>query len=339
MVWMDMLRGLAIFLVICWHAAAILALLDQTVPAWLLNANDFFAPFRIPMLMFLSGMLLNRALRKPLGTYYEGKLRNIAWPWFVWTLVHFVVMGTYSSVLKPGLWLLSYLWFLVYLLVFYSVAPLLRRVPTWLLVMAPWAIAFFVMSGANMRRFFFLAGFFFLGKWASEHAALLQRIIDSRKTLIILPIVFGYGAVFAAYGPWRYYPPHIPFSVAGILLALALASRVTWQTWTRTWSFVGRNSIIYYATHFPVIVLVIRIGLELGWNTDITVAAGLVTALAVGTGFALNRDTPLDWLFVLPKPGLRRRRISAGPRVDSAHRESTATPSSDAPETVGAPAS
>lgn len=320
MVWMDFLRGIAIFLVICWHSAAILALLGHQVPSWLLHANDFFAPFRIPMLMFLSGMLLNRALSKPMRTYYDGKLRNIAWPWLLWTLVHFVVMGTYSSVLKPGLWLLSYLWFLVYLMAFYAMAPLLRRVPTWLLVLVPWAIGFFVMSGPNMRRFFFLAVFFFLGKLASEHASKLQRALASRWTLLMLPVVFGYGLAFSTLGPWRYYPPHIPFSIAGILLAIALASRIGPGVGMSAWSFVGRNSIVYYVVHFPVIVLVVRIGQHLGWNIDVTVAAGLMVAMAVGTGFAVNRATPLGWLFAFPKRrsgrGAERALAQAATTVD-----------------------
>ncbi len=300
MVWMDFLRGVAIFLVVCWHSAAILVLEGQTVPDWLMIANDMFAPFRIPMLMFLSGMLLDRALQKPLWTYYEGKLRNIAWPWVVWTLVHFAVMGTYASITQHGLWLFSYLWFLVYLLVFYAVAPPLRRIPTWLLVVAPYVVGLTTQE-EHVRRFFFLAVFFFLGKWASEHAGLMRRVAESRWTLLLTPVVVGYAVVFATVGPWRYQLPHIPMSFLGIVLAVALVWHMRPGRLMGVWSFVGRNSIVYYASHFPVIVLAVRVGIELGWSATLSVAVGLVLALAVGTGFAISRDTPLGWLFAFPK--------------------------------------
>ena len=72
--WMDSLRGIAILLLLFWHAFAIPDLLGTPMPDWLRNINNAFLPFRMPMLMFLSGMLLEKSLRKPLPTYYEGKL-------------------------------------------------------------------------------------------------------------------------------------------------------------------------------------------------------------------------------------------------------------------------
>ena len=63
--WMDTLRGSAIVLMLVWHATAIPALVGIPVPTALIAVNDALLPFRMPTLMFLSGLLLPAALRKP----------------------------------------------------------------------------------------------------------------------------------------------------------------------------------------------------------------------------------------------------------------------------------
>lgn len=50
--WMDMLRGIAILLVVVWHSIAIPALFDLGMPPVIRSINDFFLPFRMPTLMF-----------------------------------------------------------------------------------------------------------------------------------------------------------------------------------------------------------------------------------------------------------------------------------------------
>ena len=88
--WMDLLRGSAIFMLILYHASAIASLYGRDLPRWLVIFNEFFLPFRMPTLMFLSGMLLSGSLRKPLVQYYWGKpstsrIHTSSGPWFIRT--------------------------------------------------------------------------------------------------------------------------------------------------------------------------------------------------------------------------------------------------------------
>ena len=69
MTWMDLVRGGAIVLVVFWHAASVPdQLLDGAEPGYYVRKlNAALGPFRIPTLLVLSGLLVERSLAK--GTW------------------------------------------------------------------------------------------------------------------------------------------------------------------------------------------------------------------------------------------------------------------------------
>jgi fucose 4-O-acetylase-like acetyltransferase len=81
--WIDVLRGLAILLIISLHASVIIELFGRKAWAPAVKFNDLFAPYRMPLLMLLSGLLVEDSLRKGPLLYFEGKFRNIAYPYIL----------------------------------------------------------------------------------------------------------------------------------------------------------------------------------------------------------------------------------------------------------------
>ncbi|RHZ90307.1 acyltransferase, partial [Cereibacter sphaeroides] len=79
---MDFLRGLSVLLVVVLHANT--ANIGGETVGWWAEVNRHLTPFRMPLLMFMSGMLLYRSLAKPLPVYIWGKFAAIAWPLAVW---------------------------------------------------------------------------------------------------------------------------------------------------------------------------------------------------------------------------------------------------------------
>ena len=77
--WMDQARGVAILLVVMHHSMTWVADFGLTVPPALIAFDDIVSPFRMPLLMFLSGILVPRALSKPTRAYAT-ELRAIGWP-------------------------------------------------------------------------------------------------------------------------------------------------------------------------------------------------------------------------------------------------------------------
>ncbi|HSV40260.1 MAG TPA: acyltransferase family protein, partial [Nocardioidaceae bacterium] len=86
--WMDSLRGLAIVLVVVFHADLEVAGATGSQLGVVHDVCELLGPVRMPLLMFLSGMLLTRSLAKGPRTYVVGKLEQIAWPYVVWSLLN-----------------------------------------------------------------------------------------------------------------------------------------------------------------------------------------------------------------------------------------------------------
>lgn len=97
MSWIDVLRGLAVLAVVLHHAALQVTHGRDTNLGWISTLDDAVTPFRMPILMFLSGLLLPLSLAKPWVVYLRGKLRKIAWPYLLWSFLHLGVLVAASS--------------------------------------------------------------------------------------------------------------------------------------------------------------------------------------------------------------------------------------------------
>ncbi len=65
LVWIDVARGMCILLVIIFHARPAMQIYapSSLTELFLLDTfNKFFAPYRMPLLMFLSGMMRHKSL-------------------------------------------------------------------------------------------------------------------------------------------------------------------------------------------------------------------------------------------------------------------------------------
>ena len=91
--WMDLLRGMSIVLVVIFHSGKMLARVDLVAPAWISDLTRLFALYRMPTLMFLSGLLLPPSLLKGWRRYFSGKARNVAWPLMIWSGVYAIVFS------------------------------------------------------------------------------------------------------------------------------------------------------------------------------------------------------------------------------------------------------
>lgn len=300
--WMDILRGMAILLVLAWHAPAVPQLLGVELPDWLLSANDFLLPYRMPTLMFVSGLLVPMALRKPLPRYYWGKLQLVVWPYLVWSAIHLVQLDDGASLLHWRSWVATgYLWFLFYIACFYLVAPLLARAPAWAVLPALLALAVVLPEGLLSRMAYF-AVFFFAGAAASRHPKLLE-LVGSRGWLALPAgiVAIGFGVV-SAIERLPYEAVTVPLSMCGIVAAIYGTRRVEQQAWTKPIRFIGRNSLVFYVVHFPV-MLGTWVLLEDVLSGSIGAASLLLLALAIAASWAmalLQRRRPIRWLFRAP---------------------------------------
>jgi uncharacterized membrane protein YcfT len=298
---MDTLRGAAIILMICWHATSMPALLHGVdVPAGLTAVNDALLPYRMPCLMFLSGLLLPRSVSKPLGQYYRGKIALIAYPYVLWVIVYCLVIGADHPYWDPRLYVAKgYLWYLFYIGVFYLVAPLLRRFPPYLPPVV-FLLAGTVVQERTPHRMLFFAVFFFAGSWAAQRIDDVPGMLRKPWLLVALAVPAVGFAVVSATHDVNYQPLLAPFSFAGIGVAIVAAAALS-SRHTTPLRYVGRNSIVYYCAHFPAMVGVLAVLVAVDAPWWVMIPALVAVGLGVGTvASALRGRPPVRWLFEAP---------------------------------------
>lgn len=305
MTWMDDVRGTAILLLLLWHACSVPVLFGTEMPDVVRAANAFFLPYRMPTLMLLSGMLLARSLRKPLPTYYAGKIAMVLWPYLVWLII---AKLTFLDVEGMPWWhwrawyATAYLWFLFFIGVYYAAAPLLRRLPPWLPIALGVTAGTLFSEPSVEQRMGYFAIFFFAGQWLATSPGLIDRLACPRTTcLLAVPaIVFGIASV-----RWpdqlQYLVWGAPLSIAGGLVLVGVYARSRQDgPLTEGMRLLGQSSIVFYVSHFPVMAVLSQTPIA---DAGFLVLAGMNLAMALLTGalLSLGKETaPVAWLFRAP---------------------------------------
>lgn len=315
---MDTLRGAMILLVIFFHATARVERYDDGALGWLTEINLLFEPFRMPALVFISGLLLPRSVSKPWRTYASGKVRTLLWPYLVWSvafigLLYATGAGQSEAPLTAQLLGIAsgtatYLWFLSFLFLFYMISfflpPRVRTIG--IFVSLALAVAFlFLPDGYQFLKFFFLLAFFWLGDWCARAEALESKAIRHPAVLIIASGLAMASGILAAYGLEVRYSPLFVLGAVGGVLVLASGARAIQETWVgRALASVGINTVVYYTSHYLIIAVTYFVmnrlfGVDQPW---VLFVALVVSALAGGWILTVARDRlpAANVLFVWP---------------------------------------
>ena len=301
--WMDSLRGTAILLLLVWHSSAIPVLFGIPMPEGVRMVNAFFKPYRMPCLMLLSGMLLSRSLAKPLSTYYARKLATIIWPYLIWVLIARCV---FIDTARMPWWdwrawyATSYLWFLFFVGVYFLIAPLWKRLPRWSPVAASFALGILLPQGGMEQRLAYFAVFFFAGHVLSAHIGSRSTMSPSAAKLCAIVGVLLGAASMVWTEPLIYNIWTAPLSLCGIWAVIHVyRSRVELES-SQPLCFVGQSSIVFYVSHFPIMMLLTRALLPVMPSGAVAVI-NLSVAIVVGTCLALLKSSvPMSLLFRCP---------------------------------------
>lgn len=309
---MDSLRGVAIILVVVLHAGEALRAAIGPLPG-VDEVNLFLEPFRMPVLMFLSGVLLPQSLAKPGREYFAGKLSMVAWPYVLWSLILLTASGEFGLHGIVQIFYLSptYLWYLWFILIFYVIAFPLRRVPPLALVGVGLAVSFFLPLGSRPETLAFLSAFFFLGAWCARHPERLERVLDK-------PWFVGAGMLAAAaVGILNVVQQDVLYRaefswgvVGGLLVVCWVFPRLGENPVTAGLEFVGRYSIVFYVAHLGPVMITLALADALGVSgTWFMLPVLLVTGVGVPLGLAwvysTRKHASVNLLFELP--ALKRR--------------------------------
>ncbi len=99
--WLDAARGLGIILVVIGHALG--GLIDSPLGAgvpWL--RSWFFAiyTFHMPLFFLAAGVLVDARLDRDAGGFRDSLWRNIAWPYFLWSVIQFTLIHNLGALVN-----------------------------------------------------------------------------------------------------------------------------------------------------------------------------------------------------------------------------------------------
>lgn len=296
---MDLLRGLAVFLVVLWHAAIVPGRFGIEEPAGALLVKRLLSPYPLPIFLILSGMFLDRALDKGPGAYFSGKVRTIVWAFVVWTVITCLLWKP-ARLLDPVTWYagVDHMWFLTTLMACFIVAPALRalKVPWLVVAVGLWAAWFLVpLSLPGVANWVWFGAYFFLGAAIGDNASRIAAAPRWVMLMLWIPVLVGVGRVLTG-GGYAWSPPWLVVSLAGAGLLVWFAPRVP-HGWVRSrLEEAGRVSVVCYLAHVPAILVLgpVWAALDLpgGW-----IAFTAFAAIAVGAPWLLARWKPTWWLF------------------------------------------
>lgn len=292
-----MLRGLAVILVALFHIQYPVGERIPGTPDALMRLGEAMQPFRMPLLFFLSGLLLPRSLAKLASAYTLGKLRGLVWPFALWTVIVVVCCEVLWADDDP-LWLFrdvpamlmgwQHLWFLSVLIVCYSLAPLTRALPAWVLP-APMAIAatFIVADGSWVdycQKILWYGAFFFTGTAVHRYLETWQRLSPVLPAAMLLfSLVWGYQVAQDEELRTTLGVGTFLTSLVGVLAVVWLAPRIPR---IRFLEWAGRGSIVVYLANLTAITVAFEtidaLGIVAPWAViGLLCFAGLVVPLAM----------------------------------------------------------
>lgn len=325
--WVDTGRGIAITLVVLFHASNWIGdagFADE----WWINTNAILATMRLPMFFIISGLFAGKWMTASWRSLWATKLSLFVWVYVLWSVVAtFSFMaglnmqgqqGNYFAQLR-GLTTILWdprfeLWFIWALALFFALARLLNRVPPVVMLVTTGIVSaialtglipltvglqgalkyfFFFLVGMHLRRFFF---------WWAENLAWPLRIlvIGIAGALAIVGTRFGLSKDVPGY----YFVACIAGGLAGIVISDLLARLARLTILTR----LGQRTLPIYLTHTTIIILICwvlaftRTDLKTTWVALLVPLA--LTAVAITVSLLINRSvrTRAIWELLYEQP-------------------------------------
>lgn len=157
--WIDYAKGVGIFLVVIGHVCRGLISGSILNPLVAKSIDQWIYAFHMPIFFFLSGLLIQRSVSKSLKDFIIDKLKTIAYPYFVWSIIQGVLISAAfryinSSISLTDLWQIIYqpifiFWFLYVLFIitiFYKFARDLGASPVSFLIFSTFLYCLYLLE-------------------------------------------------------------------------------------------------------------------------------------------------------------------------------------------------
>lgn len=315
--WLDAARGIGIVLVVIGHIErGLVGAGIATAPGWGLFDAALYT-FHMPLFMLLAGINVPDTLRRGTGRFVADKLRSVAYPYLLWSLLQggvlvvlsrFVNNGaSWGDLARIGWQPMSQFWFLYALMAYLLLAAITGARPLVLLPVAIAAlVAGFPMDGEGiLHRLSYYLVFFAIGV---SLAGPIKGWQARRPLLSALALALGWLAALQIV-PRGGSAPHmtvyaLPCALLGTACVMNLAAGLGGVA-QRVFVRLGEWSMSIYVMHIlagaGVRIAMARIGLQ------VPAIAYLAAGVAGGIALPIVAHLVLERLGLLPLFGLGKR--------------------------------
>lgn len=320
--WIDVVKAIAILLVVLMHAEERLTAHGLTATGWV-AVTTALATLRMPTFFLVSGLFARRSLTLPHAVFRTRKVWRFAWIYVVWSIGYVVLLTAIGAVDGDGaftaeahLWVVQSLtasdalWYLLALPVFFLSARALRDVALPAQLAGAGALSFVVSTGLVQT-----------GLWGPDHMAedFVYFLVGCHFSTVIRSVAARVGWwVTAALGvawaglcvalhatPWENLGNAF-LPLLAVPFTLTLAVLIARQYWSGPLVWLGRHTLPVYVMHFAPVSLLVLIGRRanvLVRGARLAVASPvLVTVASIAIVLALRPLVArwLPWSLALP---------------------------------------
>ena len=332
--WIDTVKGLAIVLVVLYHAAGLAA-----AKSWsgdqLNTLTDALLTVRMPLFFAMSGFFFLRRVDRPWSWQLRNRAGPFLWLYVLWTVLwvlafHVIPWQRESEYgfgdaarlfFEPGVGP----WYIYALAIYFVAVKLMRPLPVWAQFLIGAAVSLPVACGfiePNSWAWTTLLSHFIAFQIGALGSAVLAGIADRATLMRLLGFGllwgFGSGVLFFLFGGLDNLG-RIPVTLLGMAMGITAASlmarHIPWLHFDR----LGRHTLPIYLLHVPLLGVLYSIDVDLPANPAVSIGVPLLfTALAVVGSLAIWRVLrPIPGLFTAPWTGdganTRSPRISETP--------------------------
>ncbi len=219
LVWVDLIKVIAIFLVVLLHASAAPLYLWPNISllSWMTaNIFDSLSRVSVPLFVMASGAVL-LGKKEDLLIFFQKRIIKVGIPWLLWTLIYIfwylikdqVVITTFSQAKSFfATTALGGFWFLVMLFELYLLTPVLRIIAQHakrnekIFAVGMWMIFCVVLHWRYpMPLVVDYIGYFLLGFW-------MRDIVWQKKIIWVSACCFGVSFLVTIFGTWFFTSTH-----------------------------------------------------------------------------------------------------------------------------------
>jgi fucose 4-O-acetylase-like acetyltransferase len=253
----DIVKGIAIALVVYGHTAQGMIHRNWWVGPGAIFSDDFIYSFHMPAFFFVSGLFVISSLRKRGSRQFAvDKVKTILYPYLLFAVIDALIeplIGRFKSSTQPIHWksfLLSVAdgdagWFLITLFLCLMLALATARVPAWLRFVAAVLVGLLSPRGPFLlhqvlREFCFLAA----GMWVGTHIYRLERLRAAPAALgFVLLAAFQTAMIYALGSAALWVWTYIVLGLTGTAGAFLLAKLLDKHPIGNGIAWVGRASL------------------------------------------------------------------------------------------------